>query len=515
MGAFLAPLGALHAQDNFADQVVSYTTVGTGINTSYENASAALGAPTSSATITAPAYSNTQIVGIGQGAELTLGFNTPILNDPADHLGGMDFTIFGNEFFTLSGSTISGTFTHPGLTVWVSQDNVNYYELVAPYGADDSFPTSGTGDPTVPVSPSLSLSSFTGDTTSQALSQYNGSAGGASYSISWAEDSNGHAVNLPSVSYIEIVGNGGSGYVDAVSRVASVPEPADAWLLCFGVGVLLVGRRRWGRAGRKDATAIGATSSGEIETLSEESKYETLGLPAWCTLTENLAIRSYPMKKIIISLLLGAAMFSATTAVAQTFTFSNIQNWIGTGSNEAALVVDWNDGISPDPMVWGFRWSGTAPTVYGLLQDVEAGDSRFQFTADPQYPGQSVYSIYYDVTGLGGTPTVGTPVNLGGSENGHAPHPGDHYKEGWYTGFWGELIGDGNPYNGGSWDANSPQGVGIDTLTNNGWYAMSFSTDETNYTIPVPGTPAPEPSAFGLLSMGALGLFARRCRVLS
>ena len=58
----------------------------------------------------------------------------------------MDFTIFGNEFFVLSGSTISGVFNHTGLTVWVSQDNVTYYQLAAPYGADDYYPTQGSGN---------------------------------------------------------------------------------------------------------------------------------------------------------------------------------------------------------------------------------------------------------------------------------------------------------------------------------------------------------------------------------
>jgi len=254
LGAFSILFGIAQAGDPFADQVISYTP-GTGINTSYETPSVALGAPASAATITSPPFQNTDIVGVGNGGELTAAFNTPITNNPAGHAGGMDFTIFGNEFFTLSGSTISGIFNHTGLTVWVSQDNVSYYQLAAPYGADDYYPTQGSGDASVPVNPSLSLSSFTGQTTAQALSLYNGSAGGASYAISWAEDSGGHAVNLPSISYIQVQGTSGAGYIDGFSRVADAPEPAGTGLIVAGIGTLFSLGRQRGRVKKNDRFA--------------------------------------------------------------------------------------------------------------------------------------------------------------------------------------------------------------------------------------------------------------------
>jgi len=236
-GLMLAAVASSCADDPFADSVVSYVP-GTGENTSFENSSAALGAPTSGATITAPAFSNSQIVGVGNGGELTVEFDTPILSDSSSHADGMDFTIFGNDFFTLESGGVSGTFDHPGLTVWVSQDNVTYYQLAAPYGADDSFPTEGAGNPALPVNPSLTLSSFIGLSGSQALSLYNSSAGGASYSIAWAETSDGAPVDLPSVSYVKVEGSGGFGYVDAFARVESIPEPGECFLLIGALGFL-------------------------------------------------------------------------------------------------------------------------------------------------------------------------------------------------------------------------------------------------------------------------------------
>jgi hypothetical protein len=230
------------AQDPYADTVVSYTP-GTGISASYEDSGAALGAPDTGATITAPAYSTSQIVGIGNGGELTLEFDTPIANDPTDHADGLDFTIFGNDFFVNGSNGISGIYDHAGLTVWVSQDNITYYELNASFGADSDLPTNGSGNPALPVNPSLTLSSFVGVSAAQAATMYGDSAGGASYSIGWAEDTNGDAVDLSSISYVKIEGSGGYGYIDAISRVESVPEPATAGLWAGGA-ILLVCLRR-------------------------------------------------------------------------------------------------------------------------------------------------------------------------------------------------------------------------------------------------------------------------------
>ena len=274
--AFFAACVSARAQDNWADSVVSYVP-GTGQNTAYETSGAALGAVTTGMdgatpySISYAAYKTSQIVGVGNGGELTVEFDTPITNDPTDHAGGLDFTIFGNEFFVNgTGGVFSGAYDHAGLTVWVSQDNVNYYELAVPssyesdFGADSAFPTNQAGNAFLPVSPSLSLASFTGLTSAQALSLYNGSAGGASYSISWAVNAEGTPVDLSSISYVEVQGSSGFGYVDAISRVEnvqSVPEPSSAAFLMIaatGAIVLLLRSRRGGleQTGKRAAVVI-------------------------------------------------------------------------------------------------------------------------------------------------------------------------------------------------------------------------------------------------------------------
>jgi len=475
-----------HAQDPYADSVVSYVTgTGAGFVASYNISSSALGAPTSGAIITAPAVGNTNLVGVGEGGELTVAFTTPITDDPINHADGMDFTIFGNQFFALGGSDIASIYNHTGLTVWVSQDGTTFYQLVAPdslaHGADDLYPTEGTGDASLPVNPSLSLSSFVGQTSADALSLYNGSAGGSSYSISWAEDTSGSSVNLTSVSYIKVEGSAGYGYVDAISRVETIPEPAPLALGLLGAAALL------------------------------------------CVLRSK-KIRG-PFKKLPAGLFIGAAVLltAGASAHAQTFTLSNIQYWVGSGTNQSALVISWNDGLTPDSLVFGYDWNapatGPGPTMYTMMQAIQAADPLLVFTANPEFNSPTSYALYsafYNLTG-GVGPTVGTPGNLGGTENGSAP-AGDHYKEGWYNGFWGVLTATGDPYNGGSW-ASAPLGVSNDALGNGSWYGLDFSTDETNFTIPNPGypsavfpVPVPEPSTFCLLPLAALGFLACRKR---
>jgi hypothetical protein len=225
------------------------------------------------------------------------------------------------------------------------------------------------------------------------------------------------------------------------------------------------------------------------------------------------------MKKFIFC---AFALCWTAVAHATTFDYSDIQYWVGTGSNQAAFVIDWNDGTNPESLVWGFRWSGDSLTVLDMIKAIDASDIRLSIAPHPLYstaPGFSIYSIYYDLTGLGGTPTIGTPQDLGGPEGGSAPFAGDHYQEGWYTGFWGELTGVGNPYAGGSWDSSYPtvQGVGFDALTNNSWWGLSY-TPASASSISDPGfpvaaaVPAPEPSSACLLAVGALGLINRRKR---
>ncbi len=55
-----------------------------------------------------------------------------------------------------------------------------------------------------------------------------------------------------------------------------------------------------------------------------------------------------------------AAIFSLVTARAEFTGFESINYWVGSGSNQAAMVIDWNDGTTTQSYVWGYRWDGDA-----------------------------------------------------------------------------------------------------------------------------------------------------------
>lgn len=250
-GGVIVPLIS-HAQ--YANAVISYNS-GTGFAAGYTNANAALGAPASGGSVTpfAPPFSKSQLVSIGAGGEITLQLDTPILNDPSDPYG-INFILFANQFFVKSSSgTVNGLFYHTASTlVQVSPDDSTWFtlnpSLVSPVG--ELFPTDGSGNPQIPVNPSLTLVDFNGQNLAGIESLYNGSAGGTGYDLAWAEDANGNNVNLASADYIRIEVQ--SGVVD-LDGVSVVPEPTT-WAL-ISVGACLFWLCRQTKNRRKTADA--------------------------------------------------------------------------------------------------------------------------------------------------------------------------------------------------------------------------------------------------------------------
>ncbi len=95
------------------------------------------------------------------------------------------------------------------------------------------------------------------------------------------------------------------------------------------------------------------------------------------------------------------------------FTFDDIQYWVGNGSNKAALVIEWHDGNRPDAMVWGYRWDGEA-TGHDMIVAIAQADPRLvlltQYTGWMGYTidgigyGESRLNISYDLEGAKSEP---------------------------------------------------------------------------------------------------------------
>lgn len=144
------------------------------------------------------------------------------------------------------------------------------------------------------------------------------------------------------------------------------------------------------------------------------------------------------------------------TNTTANISFSDIQYWVGTGSNQAAFVVQWNDSKNPDALVWGFRWDGNA-TGEDMLKAIAKADHRFFSLLYPGTPyGTAVGGLGFDLNGQDSNALI---------KNGNATYPlypvngivtttaydfddytakdvNDHWKSGWNDGFWSYLVKD-------------------------------------------------------------------------
>ena len=207
------------------------------------------------------------------------------------------------------------------------------------------------------------------------------------------------------------------------------------------------------------------------------------------------------------------------------FTFDDIQYWVGNGSNKAALVIEWHDGNRPDAIVWGYRWDGEA-TGHDLIVAIAQADPRLvlltQYTGWMGYTidgigyGESRLNISYDLEGAKSEPKnafkfeppITNPL-LGqtshpehpaedvaaairqGVQTGVIYHPinaerygypsydydhwscsnGIHWQAGWYYGYWSYFVRSSQTSN----FSYSGLGATSRVLTDGCWDAWSWN----------------------------------------
>lgn len=258
----IAAATATHAQ--FATGVEAYTPgvgyqIEFGSNIPITDPTQALGAPTASnpgpfggpVDPFNPPYLASHIVSIGAGGSLTVRFDTPIQNNPANTFG-LDFIVFGNAGFIITNGefnqnartdgSLFGAAEPTATRVFVSADNMQFYQLDGSLSPafDRYFPTDSQGNPRIPVNPLFANeASFNGEGYSGIRDRYAGSAGGTGFDLAWARDINNNPVSLDSIRYVRVEVLSGSAEIDSFSVV---PEPSSAALL--GLGALALLRRK-------------------------------------------------------------------------------------------------------------------------------------------------------------------------------------------------------------------------------------------------------------------------------
>lgn len=209
-------------------------------------------------------------------------------------------------------------------------------------------------------------------------------------------------------------------------------------------------------------------------------------------------------------LIISAAALAISSAGA--FSFDDIHLWAGSGSNQAALVIDWNDGISPVSLVWGYKWDGTA-TGKDMFDAVLAADSRLYASMEywPSYDGYTVYGIGYDLDADCSCFVSGARQDAGGDEDGYALDSSDHYKEGWFTGYWSYYVAETTCSLPSTWDY-SGWGISARTLSSGSWDGWSFVSNMSDWTsagppdTPTAATAVPEPGSLAAVICGLMGI---------
>ena len=91
-------------------------------------------------------------------------------------------------------------------------------------------------------------------------------------------------------------------------------------------------------------------------------------------------------------------------SVSNEFTLDEVEFWVGEGTKEALLVIDWNDGVEPVSLAWGYRFDGQ-PTAEQMLSDISGVDAALETDMSGGFLNNIVYNspdVFH--SGIGGDP---------------------------------------------------------------------------------------------------------------
>jgi hypothetical protein len=229
---------------------------GTGGSATYSDPAAALGSPTrftgvqfgfpGAVTPFNPPFDPGDIVSIGKGGSLVLGFDHEVWNRPSNPFG-VDFIVFGNWFYVDGGGFASGKFGARNATIEVSKNGTDWF-LVPGANPTSGYATLGYSDLASPYesAPGAVPTDFTkavdpsfdpiGKTYAQIVAGYNGSGGGTGVDFA--------ATGLDFIRFVRLTNLSDSPGSLNIDAIAAVPSPVTASL--FVIATLIAPRRRRG-----------------------------------------------------------------------------------------------------------------------------------------------------------------------------------------------------------------------------------------------------------------------------
>ncbi len=268
VGIAVASFSTAASADIFATSVISYDA-GSNATAGYTNALTALGSAErftgegvfpGGVTPFNPAFGTDELVSVGSGGQLSLGFSTTITNNAA-HAYGVDLIVFSNSGFldtswsdadpNNDGSGVVGSnpfvFGAGGVaTIQVSQNGTDWF--TASITTLDLFPTLGYSDYTTTtpgdlgmvesdfthaINPATALADLANMSFAELVAFYDGSGGGIGIDIA--------SSGLDSANYVRFLNNSGEAF--EIDAVAVVPAPGVLYMLGLG-GIFATPRRR-------------------------------------------------------------------------------------------------------------------------------------------------------------------------------------------------------------------------------------------------------------------------------
>ena len=170
-------------------------------------------------------------------------------------------------------------------------------------------------------------------------------------------------------------------------------------------------------------------------------------------------------------------------ANAAAFSFSDIQNWTGEGSNVAAMGLKWTG--SENTIVFGYRFDG-AKTGEDMAIDIVANNPRlFMLVQGETAYGSAIGGFGWDTNDNGFTlkteDNVVTPdekgiyyITQGYSFDSYScASEGDYWNSGWYQGFWSYNLAQGDTPSNMNWASTGCSGR---TLTDKSWDLWIYSS---------------------------------------
>ncbi len=206
------------------------------------------------------------------------------------------------------------------------------------------------------------------------------------------------------------------------------------------------------------------------------------------------------------ALLTFAALVTTLPAATLVNSFTDIQYWVGTGTQSAALVIDWNNAGVATSFAWGYHWNGAA-TGEDMLEAIAGFVGTDQVAPVADGTGdKSLTLLTQFFSSVGSNSVYQLSYSVDSATQSHTGFDPDTNS------YWAYYVAN-NTTSLPTWTYSLTEGFAARALADKSWDGWSWSdgSDGTEPSQPFAAA-VPEPATVALLGLSALALVLRRRR---